>query len=199
MSPALRLFGTRVSPFTEKVVRGLRLKKLSYEWVGLRDPFQLRQWSPQTGKVPVLEIDGERVYDSTVILRRLEALSPVPSLWSSDAVVAARQRMLEDWADESLYWQLMAERWCDECRAASLDEVAGDLPVWIRLIAKRSFLPWRLGRVPVVQGFGRLPRAMPACCDRRPFARARRPSPASSRPLRPHRRAGRRPSPRRRR
>ena len=146
MPPVLRLFGIRVSPFTEKVVRGLQRKGLAFEFVTLRDPIQLRRWSPETGKVPVLEIDGERLYDSTWILRRLEALVPEPSLWSPDPAVAARQRLMEDWADESLYWQLMAERWCDACREASLDEVAGELPRWIRPIAKRTFLPWRLGR-----------------------------------------------------
>jgi glutathione S-transferase len=158
MPPSLRLFGTRVSPFMEKVVCGLQWKGLQFEKVSLRTPIQLRRWSPQTGKVPVLEIDGERIYDSTLILRRLEALKPSPSFWSAEPVVAARQRMLEDWADESLYWQLMAERWCSECRAATLEEVAADLPSWIRIIAKSTFLPSRLGRAPVIQGFGRLPR-----------------------------------------
>jgi glutathione S-transferase len=144
----------------EKVARGLQWKGLAFERVPLTDPVQLRRWSPQTGKVPVLEIDGERVYDSTLILRRLEALAPDPSLWSPEPATAARQRLLEDWADESLYWQLMAERWCPQSRNATLDEVAADLPGWIRPVARRTFLPWRLGRGPAVQGFGRLPRAL---------------------------------------
>jgi len=33
-----------------------------------------------TGKIPVLEIDGAKVYDSTFILRRLDEIQPDPPL-----------------------------------------------------------------------------------------------------------------------
>ena len=47
--------------------------------------------------MPVIEIDGERVYDSTFIVRRLDEIEPKPALLSPDPFVAAQQRLLEDW------------------------------------------------------------------------------------------------------
>src|SRR5512138_1871761 len=97
-----RLFGSRASPFVEKVLRGLWYKGVDVELVGVRSPSDFKRWSPKTGKMPVLELDGQRVYDSTFILRALEKTVPEPPLWSRDPAVAAQQRLLEDWADESL-------------------------------------------------------------------------------------------------
>jgi glutathione S-transferase len=51
-----------------------------------------------------MTVDQELVSDSTNILLRLEELRPEPSLLSQDPVVAAQQRQLEDWADESFLW-----------------------------------------------------------------------------------------------
>ena len=65
-----RLFGSRVSPFVEKVVRALQLKGIRYGLVAPKSPADFGRWNPQTRKMPVLEIDGERTYDSTFILRR---------------------------------------------------------------------------------------------------------------------------------
>jgi glutathione S-transferase len=56
----LRLFGSRMSPFVGKVARALALKNAGFELVDPRSPTEFRQWNPQTGKMPVLEIDGER-------------------------------------------------------------------------------------------------------------------------------------------
>ncbi len=78
------VYGSPPSPFVEKVRRGLALKKVDYELVPPKSPFDLRRWNPQTGKMPVVEIDGERTYDSTFILRRLDALFPEPPLVSTD-------------------------------------------------------------------------------------------------------------------
>ena len=64
------VFGSRLSPFVEKVVRGLQLKGISYRLVPPKSPTDFRRWNPQTGKMPVLELIGERVFDSTLILDR---------------------------------------------------------------------------------------------------------------------------------
>jgi len=154
--PRLRLFGSRVSPFVEKVARALALKKLPFETVPVRSPLDLQRWSPQTRKMPVLEVDGERVSDSTFILRRLEALAPEPPLWSPDPRTAAAQRLLEDWADESLYWHLMALRWTDANAPATREQLAATFPPWWRPLA-RGLLPRALRSAVRAQGLGRLP------------------------------------------
>jgi len=155
MSPN-RLFGSRLSPFVEKVARALFLKAIDYELVELRSPRDFGRWNPQTGKIPVLEIDGERIYDSTFILRRLEQLRPEPPLFSSDPSRAAAERLLEDWADESLYWLTMALRWAEPNRAATTEQLAGTFPAWLRPLL-RATLPRKIGGMARVQGMGRLP------------------------------------------
>jgi glutathione S-transferase len=103
----IALYGPAQAPFTEKVRRALIYKGVEFE---LREPRTLedyRRWSPKTGMLPVLDIDGEHVPDSTEILLRLDALYPEPPLLSSDPKVAEQQRQLEDWADASFLWYYM--------------------------------------------------------------------------------------------
>jgi len=103
----ITLYGPAQAPFTEKVRRALIYKNVEFE---LREPRTLedyRRWSPKTGMLPALDIDGEHVPDSTEILLRLDALYPQPPLLSSDPKVAERQRQLEDWADLSFLWYYM--------------------------------------------------------------------------------------------
>ena len=46
------VYGSRLSPFVEKVVRGLLLKGVGFELVEPRSPTDLRRWNPQTGEGP---------------------------------------------------------------------------------------------------------------------------------------------------
>ena len=105
------IYGSRFSPFVEKVVRGVQRKGLGFELVVPRRRGDMRTWNPSTGKMPAADLAGERLFDSTHILRRLDALVPTPALVSPDPRAAAQQRLLEDWADESLHWCLRAFRW----------------------------------------------------------------------------------------
>lgn len=125
----VRLFGSRISPFVEKVVRGLALKGVPFTLVDVRSPMDFGRWNPQTGKMPVLEVDGTRTYDSSFILRRLDALVPDPPLLDADPGVAARQRFLEDWSDEALYWYGMGMRWSDANADATVAQVVDSLPI----------------------------------------------------------------------
>jgi len=52
--------------------------------------------------MPVLQIDGENIGDSTAIIATLEARYPDPPLYPSDAEERARALELEDWFDENL-------------------------------------------------------------------------------------------------
>jgi len=125
----VQIFGSRLSPFVEKVVRGVTLKGLQYSLVDVKTPLDFKRWNPQTGKMPVLDIEGERTYDSTLILRALDARFPEPPLVDADPQVAARQRFLEDWSDEALYWYGMALRWAEANSDATVAQVMGSMPL----------------------------------------------------------------------
>jgi glutathione S-transferase len=102
--PKIALYGDRRVPYTEKCRRALLLKRLAFE---LHEPSSLedvRRWSPETGLLPVMTVDGELISDSTHILLRLERIQPEPPLVSPEPMTAALQRHLEDWADESFLW-----------------------------------------------------------------------------------------------
>jgi glutathione S-transferase len=152
----ITLFGTRISPFVEKVARALDLKKLEFRQVDLKSPLDLKRWNPVTGKMPVLEIDGEKVYDSTFILRRLDELRPDPPLFSDDPAVAAAQRLLEDWSDESFYWHVMALRWSPGNTPATIRQILPTVPGVLRPLVG-ALVARQIGRTPRVQGLGRLP------------------------------------------
>jgi len=104
MAQKITLYGPARTPYTEKCRRALVLKGLDF---GLREPEgpeDYKRWNPETGLLPVMTVDDELVVDSTQILMRLDDIEPEPPLLSPDPTVAAQQRNLEDWADESFLW-----------------------------------------------------------------------------------------------
>lgn len=106
----ITLYGPAQAPFTEKVRRGLIYKGYSFELVEPESPEDYLRWSPKTGMLPALHIDGEIVPDSTDILLRLDLERPEPPLLARDPTTAAQQRQLEDWADESFLFYYMKYR-----------------------------------------------------------------------------------------
>jgi len=100
----ITLYGPTRIPFTEKVRLALLYKGLPFELVEPASREDYWRWNPQSGLLPVLEIAGERIPDSTAILRRLDELYPEPPLLSSDLRIRSQQQQLEDWADENLLW-----------------------------------------------------------------------------------------------
>jgi glutathione S-transferase len=104
----ITLYAPRRSPFTEKIVRGLALNKLEFRLIEPACLEDYRRWSP-TGKLPAIDIDGERVADSTAILLRLDALYPEPPLLADDPRVAEKQLALAHWVDETFLWYW--DRW----------------------------------------------------------------------------------------
>ena len=151
----IEIFGAPLSPFVSKVTAAADYKKLPYTLKDVR--FQdLSKTSPVTGKMPVAHFDGRLVYDSTFILRRFDEVQPTPALLSEDATTAARQRMLEDWSDESLYWHLMALRWVEENEARTVAQMSAFLPAVIKPFA-RPMLKRLIASSTKAQGLGRLP------------------------------------------
>jgi len=104
------LYGPLQTPFTEKVRRGLEMKQLAYELREPTGPEDYKRWSPDTGLLPVLTLDGERIADSTAILLRIDERFPSPPLLAAEPKIAMQQRQLEDWADESFLWHWMRYR-----------------------------------------------------------------------------------------
>lgn len=150
-----------VSPFCDKVRRVLHYKRRPYE---IREVpraealVRLRRLNP-AGKVPVLEHDGTVVSDSSEIVRHLEAAFPDPPVFPSQPRERAICHILEDWADESLYFVQLwlrfgvrenAEEWS---RRASHSE-----PPLIRRAAEAA-LPTLMRNVLRAQGTGRKPAA----------------------------------------
>jgi glutathione S-transferase len=156
----VKIFGSRLSPFVEKVIRGVQRKGLAWELIEPKSPADLERWNPQTGKMPVVELDGERLFDSTFILRRLDELVPSPPLVSDDPVVAAHQRQIEDWADEALYWYGMAFHWTPKNAAGTAGRMLGRMrvPGFLRPVVA-PILRRRIGGQLHAQGLGRLPEA----------------------------------------
>ncbi len=102
------LYGPR-APLTEKVGRGLRLKRLAFELVVPRGPDDFARLSPETGLLPLLEVEGVRIPDSAAILDFLDERFPEPPLVSPEPRVAREQRRLEKWIDETFAFYIL--RW----------------------------------------------------------------------------------------
>jgi len=123
--PKIVLYGPARAPYTEKVRRGLLLKGLPFELREPTGPEDFRRWNPETGLLPVLDLEGIRIIDSTAILERLDDRFPDPPFLATDPRTADQQRQLEDWADESflfyfMRWMRMAEE-REQRRAANGD------------------------------------------------------------------------------
>jgi glutathione S-transferase len=113
------LYGPAAAPYTEKVRRALLFKQLSFEMREPSGPEDYRRWSPETGLLPVVEIDAEWIADSTAILYRLDELFPDPPLLAAEPRTAEQQRQLEDWADESLLWHFLKWQRMEQGREAA--------------------------------------------------------------------------------
>lgn len=107
----LRLHQFEISPFCDKIRRALRWKGQAFEVVEvpLAQATSIRRINP-AGKLPTLEHDGRFVADSSDIARYLEERFPDPPLYPSDPRERALCHVLEDWADESLYFYEMRLR-----------------------------------------------------------------------------------------
>ncbi len=104
----IKLYGPREAPFVIKVELALVLKKLDFDVKVPQGPEDYRRWSPETGLLPVIDVDGTRVHDSSAILDFLDERFPDPPLLSSDPKTASSQRRLESWAEQTFYFYWMS-------------------------------------------------------------------------------------------
>jgi glutathione S-transferase len=143
------------SPFCVKVHYALRYKKLDFEVKNVGTPIEARKLNP-AGKLPVLTYDGVTITDSTDIISFLESRHREPLLYPPDRTLRSRALMLEDWADESLYWHVVYERWLvkEQFDPFAAILLAG-MPRPLRPVIK-SFAYRQTRRQLIGQGLGRL-------------------------------------------
>ena len=100
-----------MSPFNEKVQRMLNLKGVPFEdkmW-RIADRGKIMKINP-IGKLPAIEHDGKVICDSTDVVHYIEKTFPDPPLIPADPALRGMVHVLEDWADESLYFYEMRLR-----------------------------------------------------------------------------------------
>jgi glutathione S-transferase len=138
-----------ISPYCRKVRKALRLKGISYRSVdynGMRATQAARLAASR--KLPVLDWYGQRVEDSTRICEFLDLQVPAPPLYPADRRDAALARLLEDWADESLYYFEMHFRAAYPSAAAKATELlCAGRPAWERHVVGPLFRRGLNGRL----------------------------------------------------
>lgn len=149
----ITIYQFEASPFCDKVRRACRYKKL---------PFVVEEVSlvgagkySSAKKLPVIDDDGIRVEDSTQIVTYLDEKCPEPPLFPADPVQLALCNILEDWADESLYFYDIALHFSFEENAKRR---AGHLlkheKPWFKTLVG-PFVPMLLRKAGEAQGAGR--------------------------------------------
>jgi glutathione S-transferase len=109
-TPRLIFYDWPYSPFCMKVRAILAHKGVAFTTV---QPLKARRTLARrgTGKVPAIELDGEFISDSTDIAYAIDARWPDPPLLPADPRQRALAHVIEDWADESLYFLGLYYRW----------------------------------------------------------------------------------------
>jgi glutathione S-transferase len=100
----LRLWSWRMSPFAGKARIAFAEKGVEVELLEIdprNRPPRLRELNP-TSRVPVLEIDGRGIRESTVICDWLEDTHPEPPFWPADPTARAAARGLVRFVDDEL-------------------------------------------------------------------------------------------------
>ena len=87
------------------------MKGLDYSIRNCNTPAQVKRYNPR-GRVPALLIDGETYVDSTDILTELDRRVPDPPLEPDAPEERILCKVIEDWADEVLYFYGLYLRWC---------------------------------------------------------------------------------------
>jgi glutathione S-transferase len=155
--PAIVLHQWVISPFCGKVRRILEHKGLAYEVVNYNG-LKARKASGLSGvgKLPVLDYDGERIQDSSDIAAFLEGKHPEQPIFPADPELRARAHIWEDWADESLYWFEVYQRFMyPEAREKAAALLAEGRPALERVLVARVIKRMYAKKL-AAQGLGRM-------------------------------------------
>jgi glutathione S-transferase len=156
----LTLYQFEISPFCDKIRRVLAVKRQPFtvKEVPLTSLFGYRKVNP-VGKVPALDHDGKVIADSTEIAHYLEAAFPDPPLVPAAPAERALCHVLEDWADESLYYYEMRLRFTVPHNARRfLPRLVAHEPAALRPLV-RMMAPRAITKQAASQGVGKKPLA----------------------------------------
>lgn len=145
----------QVSPFSAKVRRCLYYKEVAFETAnyGLGGVRKIKKLNPRS-KAPVLEHRGRMIPDSTDIIRYLESVYPQKPVIPQDRDQFALAHILEDWADESLYfYDLTMRSWPHNASLLADDLVIEDTGLIKKLFHRLA--PGLIARQAHGQGIGR--------------------------------------------
>lgn len=104
MSDTPRLWSWQLSPFAGKVRAAFAFKGVDAELLEIhpvKRPARLRELNP-SNRVPVLEVDGTAIRESSAICDWLEDTHPEPSFWPEDPAERAAARGWLRWVDDEL-------------------------------------------------------------------------------------------------
>ncbi len=104
----INLYQYPISPFTEKVRRVLTYKHLTWNPIDCHYEDKSNLLNVTGGKwtrVPVLEWDGEVVYNSADIIRWLDRKAPEPRVIPDDA--RGLVEIIDHWADNTLFMPIL--------------------------------------------------------------------------------------------
>jgi glutathione S-transferase len=144
----MRIWRIPFSTNVERVALALGHKGMSVEWVDV-DPADRGEVERLSGQplVPVLELDGRVLVDSTAIIEELERVHPDPPLYPADATRRAEVELFVDWFNR--VWkrppnELEAELAKPEPDTATVErlggEIAGALDRFEALLGGRDYL-----------------------------------------------------------
>ncbi len=126
---------TSVSPPCVRVEMALKRVGADYRSVYLKSFREARKFSA-TGRLPLLEIDGERIPDSIQILDELERRFPDAGLSPTDPVARMRDRLCEHFINDHVYYLGYYMRWIwDEGRERLLGAMLKNAPFMLRALA----------------------------------------------------------------
>ncbi|HXC53204.1 MAG TPA: glutathione S-transferase family protein [Candidatus Limnocylindrales bacterium] len=94
-----------MSPFSEKIRKIFALKNLEYREVDQPAWMPKPHLTPMTGgyrRIPVLQIGADIYCDSALIARKIDQLSPEPSIYPDGKAAAAEGMAM--WADKTLFF-----------------------------------------------------------------------------------------------
>jgi glutathione S-transferase len=137
-------------PFCVKLEAALRIAGVPYEVTHDSNPA-----SGPKGKMPFVEIDGERMGDSTLILERLAREQGVDLDQGLTPRERAQSHALQRMIEERLYSVMLYSRWSEPANWAKLRRLFfGGLPFPLRMILPRSIRKARMQSLHA-QGTGR--------------------------------------------
>ncbi len=144
----IRAFRIPFSTNVERVALALGHKGIDVDWVDVdpNDRTPVREASGQE-LVPVLEVDGQVVADSTAILEYLEKRHPDPPLYPLAPARRAEARIFVDWFNRvwkrppnRLTDELAKERPDEALAGALAEELAGSRDLFEAMLCRRDYL-----------------------------------------------------------